>query len=112
MSTAAPPGLLTAEEFYDWANRPENAGKRYELDAGRVVEMPSPGKLHGVFCWMVIKLLTEYLSIRRAGYLCTNDTGLIVAHDPDTVRGPDVMLYLDTEPVDQITRRHAEDAPA
>jgi hypothetical protein len=35
--------LMTAEEFYDWANRPENAGKHYELEKGRVVEVSCPG---------------------------------------------------------------------
>ena len=112
MSTAAPPGLLTADEFYDWANRPENADRHFELDAGRVVEMPSPGELHGVFCWLVVKLLTGYLARRRAGYLCTNDTGLVVARDPDTVRGPDVMLYLESKSLERLTLKHATDIPA
>jgi len=59
MSTAAPPGLMTADEFYDWANRPENADRQFELVAGRVVDVPSLGKLHGVFCWLVVRLLTD-----------------------------------------------------
>ena|SRR5947209_5270351 len=112
MSTAAPPGLLTADEFYDWANRAENADRRYELDAGRVVETPSPGELHGAVCWLVIKLLAEYLARRRAGYLLSNDTGLVVARDPDTVRGPDVMLYLENKPLAQMARGHARAIPA
>lgn len=112
MSTAAPPGLMTADEFYEWANRPENADRHYELSAGRVVEMPSPGELHGVICWLVVKLLTEYLTRRRAGYLCTNDTGLIVARDPDTVRGPDVMLFLESKPLERMARGHADNVPA
>jgi hypothetical protein len=41
---------LTAEEFYDWAHRPENAGKSYELERGEVVEVSRPGELHGVVC--------------------------------------------------------------
>jgi Uma2 family endonuclease len=111
MSTAAPPGLMTAEEFYEWANRPENADKWYELDAGRVVEMPSPGKAHGTVCWLVTRKLTHYLDARGEGYICQNDTGLVVARDPDTVRGPDLMLYLDHSPMDQVTLRHADDVP-
>jgi Uma2 family endonuclease len=103
---------MTAEEFFEWANRPENAGKRFELEAGRPVEMPSPGKLHGTICWLVVRTLTEYLTRRGEGYLCTNDTGLIVATAPDYVRGPDVMLYLEHAQLEQITPKHADDVPA
>jgi Uma2 family endonuclease len=112
MSTAAPPGLMTAAEFYAWANRPDNADRHFELDAGRVVEMPSPGELHGVACWLVVKLLTGYLARRQAGYLCTNDTGLVVARGPDTVRGPDAMLYLESKPLERLAAGHATDVPA
>ena len=34
MATAGPPGLMTAEEFYEWANRPENADKWYRTGRG------------------------------------------------------------------------------
>ena len=74
--------------------------------------MPSPGKLHGTVCWLVIRVLTAYLDARGEGYLCTNDTGLIVARNPDSVRGPDVMLYLVHTPIEGITPRHADDLPA
>jgi Uma2 family endonuclease len=112
MSTATAAGPMTAEEFFEWAARPENAGRRYELVAGRAVEMPSPGKLHGAACWLVISILTDYLKARGEGYLCTNDTGLIVARGPDYVRGPDVMLYLEHTPFEGITPKHADDIPA
>jgi Uma2 family endonuclease len=111
MSTAAPPGLLTAEEFYDWANRPENADKRLELDAGRVVEMPPPGKRHGIACGLIMRKLSTYLDARGEGYFCPNDTGLIVARDPDTVRGPDLMVYLQHESFEDAPVGHANDQP-
>ena len=38
---------LTAEQFFEWANRRENIGKSFELENGEVIEMPSPGELHG-----------------------------------------------------------------
>ena len=31
--------LLTAEEFYEWANRPENRGRICELERGRIIEI-------------------------------------------------------------------------
>ena len=112
MSTATAPALMTADEFYDWANRPENADRRFELVDGEVAEMPSPGELHGFVCWLVIRLLTEYLTRHGAGHLCTNDTGLLVARGPDSVRGPDVMLFLDSRTIDQMSPKFSERIPA
>ena len=92
---------MTAEEFFEWANRPENSGKEYELDEGEVIEVPPPTRGHGFYCWLVIKILTEYLTRRKAGHLLTNDSGIVVARRPDTLRGADVMLFLrDAEPQD------------
>ncbi|MFO0851977.1 MAG: Uma2 family endonuclease [Gemmataceae bacterium] len=102
---------MTAEEFFDWANRPENAGRRLELNAGEVEEMPSPGEAHALVCWLVIKLLTEYVVRRGRGHLLTNDCGLIVRRGPDTVRGPDVMLFLDDLTLQQARRGHTDRTP-
>lgn len=107
--TTTPP--MTAEEFFDWANRPENEGKRYELDQGEVVEMPSPGEAHALVCWFVIKLLTEYLVRLGRGHLLTNDCGLIVRRRPDTVRGPDVMLFLDDRTLAEANIGHVDRVP-
>jgi Uma2 family endonuclease len=102
---------MTAEEFFEWANRPENAGRRLELENGRVVEMPSPGELHGLFCWLVTKVLTDYVFRRGIGYLLTNDSGLLVRRNPDTVRGPDVMVQLESRSLDQMSRKFSERVP-
>jgi Uma2 family endonuclease len=103
---------MTAEEFFEWVSRPENEGKRYELDNGEVVEMPSPGELHGFYCWLVIKLLTEFAVRRGGGYLLTNDTGLVVRRGPDTVRGPDAMFFLEQPDPSRMSRKHCERVPA
>ncbi len=109
--SAVSTALMTAEEFFEWANRPENAGTRYELDDGKVIAMPSPGELHGLLCWIVAHLLGGYV-IPRGGYLMTNDTGLIVRRRPDSVRGPDVMLFLDGRKVEEMSRGHSERVPS
>jgi Uma2 family endonuclease len=111
MVTTTTTPLMTAEEFFDWANRPENEGKRYELDQGEVVEMPSPGEAHALVCWFVIKLLTEYLVCLGRGHLLTNDCGLIVRRRPDTVRGPDVMLFLDDRTLAEANIGHVDRVP-
>jgi Uma2 family endonuclease len=102
--------LMTAEEFFEWANRPENADSLFELDAGKVVERPSPSELHGLLCWIVGHILGGYV-VPRGGYLLTNDTGLIVRRRPDTVRGPDVMLFLERRAVGEMSRGHCDRTP-
>ena len=110
-STFAPPELMTAEEFYDWAHLPENIDKPYELEDGEVVLMSRPGVEHGLVCWLVIALLTDYVRARRTGYILTNDTGLIVKRNPDSVRGPDVMVFMKPIPKRPVRKRHSEQTP-
>lgn len=110
MATTTTP-KMTAEEFFDWANRPENEDGRYELEDGEVVEMPSPGELHGFVCWLTSMILGNYLIRRGAGYMCTNDTGLVVRRKPDTVRGPDLIVFLESRTADQMSRKFCERVP-
>lgn len=42
--------LLTAEEFFDWANLPENRDRRFELEKGEIVEGSLPGERHCAVC--------------------------------------------------------------
>lgn len=110
MATVAPK-LMTAEEFYDWTHRPENADKSYELVRGEVVAITRPGKRHGFVCGNAARILGNFTVQRKKGYVCSNDTGVIVERDPDTVRGPDVMLYEDAEIYEQIDVKYGEQAP-
>jgi len=122
MSTAAPTavGLMTAEEFFAWANRPENADRRYELEDGRIVDldaertvdMPSPGDLHGTICAIVVYLLQMYCYGRGAGRVASNDTGVLVRRRPDTIQGADVLFYDATRPVGDIAVGYSTDIPA
>ncbi len=103
--------LLTAEEFYEWANQPENREKACELERGEIVEMSRPGKLHGFVCANVAGILRNYVIQRKKGYVCSNDTGVIVARNPDTVRGPDVLLFEDAARFEEIEIRYGERPP-
>jgi Uma2 family endonuclease len=102
---------MTAEEFWQWASRPENQDKRFELDRGEVVEMPPPGIPHGVICAWIAYLLWGYVLRRGKGYVCSNDSGLLVQRDPDTVRGPDLMLFDAPRRLEDLTPRYAETVP-
>lgn len=110
MATGSTP-KMTAEEFFEWANRPGNDGKRYELVAGEVVEMPSPGEIHGLLCGWIVHLLWLYATRRGQGRVLSNDTGLVVKRGPDTVRGPDVMFFLTSLRLDDASPRHVTDVP-
>jgi Uma2 family endonuclease len=103
--------LMTAEEFFDWAGRPENEDKLFELEFGEIVEMPNPSELHGVVCALIAHLLWTYIFGRGKGYVCSNDSGLLVARGPDTVRGPDLMLFDESRSLDALSRKFTERIP-
>ena len=111
MATKTKPKRMTAEQFFLWATKPQNAGGSYELNRGEVVEVPPPQHSHGVYCWLVSKVLTAYLTRRGEGYICTNDTGIIVERKPDTVRGADLMLFLESPEGGKLKKGYVEDIP-
>lgn len=84
---------MTAEEFCEFVLRPENSDRSFELVHGEVVEMSRPGVLHGFVCGNVSRILGNFACQRGKGYVCVNDTGIIVERNPDTVRGPDVLFF-------------------
>lgn len=81
--------LLTAEEFVR-----QYAGDYVELIDGRVVELhPMPKPRHGRVCTKVSRYLDEFVEAKNLGAVCSNDTFVLVARDPDRVRGPDVVYW-------------------
>jgi len=106
-----PTRRMTAAEFYAWVHRPENRNRFFELDRGEPVELPRPGKCHGFVCANVAAMLGEFARRRRKGYVCTNNAGVIVEHDPDTVRGPDVTFYEDAQTPVDMERQYATRPP-
>src|SRR6266446_1202634 len=87
--------LMTAEEFYDFVNEPRNRDRHFELEAGEVVKVSRPGEKHCVACANGVWLLSNYTRQRKKGYVCSHDMGLVLERDPDTVRGPDISVYLE-----------------
>jgi Uma2 family endonuclease len=105
------PHQMTADEFWDWACRPENQDRLYELDEGKIEEMPPPGELHGAICFLIAYLLGRYVFERGKGYICTNDTGLLIKRKPGIVRGPDIMLFDENRPLHKLSRKFARGVP-
>jgi len=110
---AAPPqvGLLTADEFYEWCNKPENTERRFELVRGKVIEVPAPNKTHGVVCTNIIFALGLYIRQRFEGYITSNDSGTLLERDPDTVRGPDVAYFNDADSFAELHPKYGENPP-
>jgi Uma2 family endonuclease len=102
---------ITAEQFYVWANRPENRDKYCELERGEIVELSRPGKLHGLICANVVGILRNFVIQRKKGYVCSNDTGVVVERDPDTVRGPDVLVFEDAKQIEDVEEEYGETPP-
>jgi Uma2 family endonuclease len=110
-SVAAPKKLMTAEEFWDYCRLPENENKFLELVRGEVVELPRPNKRHGVAATRIARFLDEYAERVRKGYVASNDTGVILEREPDTVVGPDVAYYLDAKTYDELHPKWGEEPP-
>jgi Uma2 family endonuclease len=104
--------FVTADEFWDWVDRPENQSKHWELDEGEIVEMPPPGELHGIICGWMIYLFWQFVVRRGKGAVAGNDTGLLVGRNPDTVRGPDIMVFAESRKKDELSRKYTERVPA
>ena len=81
--------LMTAEEF---RQRPD-PGHPEELVKGRIVRMAPPNRRHGRVCAKVARILDTFVDDHQLGQVVTNDSGIIVRRDPDTVRGADVAYY-------------------
>ena len=91
MATAST-NLMTADEFFDFVHRPENADRHFELEEGEIVEMPNPGQRHGAICGNLAFMFGLYIRQVKRGLVVANDSGLILERDPDTVRGPDLAM--------------------
>jgi Uma2 family endonuclease len=104
--------LLTADEFWEWANRPENQHRRCELEYGEIVDVPPPGIEHVLTCGWIVHLLWSYVLQCGHGSVCSNGTGLIVTQGPDTVRGPGVILFGETLTREERARKYSDCLPA
>ncbi len=108
---ATAPYKMTAEAFAAWVERPENADRHFELEKGEVIEMPPPKRLHGFVCANIVKVLGRHADTQPVGFVCSNDAGVIVERDPDTVRGPDVAYFDDVQTAEDILAEYAKVPP-
>lgn len=99
--------LLTAEEF---AELPEDE-RVSELVRGRVVDMPPPGMGHGAIQLDLGARLLDHVKARGLGRVIVG-SGVILERAPDTVRAPDISLFLRREgEVRRLSAGYSEDMP-
>ncbi len=103
------PKLLTADEFHDFVQLPENEPRTLELVRGEVIELPRPTRIHCVVCSNISFVLQLHARKRKTGYVATNDTGVVI--DADTVRGPDVAYYDDVQAFDDLPEKWGDTPP-
>jgi Uma2 family endonuclease len=81
--------LITAEQF---SALPEDTHHRWELLRGVVcVSEPQPGLEHGGVAAMITHRLVSVVLPARLGRVY-DETGFVLARNPDTVRGPDISF--------------------
>src|SRR5271170_5924487 len=102
MSLGTTSKLMTAEEFGDWVHQPENANKWWELVRGEVIELPPPQKIHCVTTSNIDRLVGTFTFQLGRGYTTSNDCGVILTREPDTVRGPDIAYVEDADGFDEL----------
>ena len=73
--------------------------------------MSRPGEIHGFVCANVVVALTLYARQRKRGYACSNDTGIIWQRRPDTVKGPDIIFFDESRPVQEMEVKYAQRPP-
>jgi Uma2 family endonuclease len=62
-----------------------------------VIETPRPTVAHGIVCKNVVVLLDRWAEAHDSAFVVCNDSGMLTEHGPDTVRGPDVFLFRESE---------------
>lgn len=108
MATVSTP-KMTAGEFFDWANRPENAGRRHELVKGEPKLCPLPSEWES---WRATGVVLQRYVLNHPGTsLALPGDGVLVGHDPDTVRTPHLMLFLKPIPPGEFPKRYTDGIP-
>ncbi len=80
--------MITAEELQFF----QDDGKRYELIGGELIMMYPAGTHHGRIAMRLGSIIESYVRQHDAGVVYAAETGFQIAHDPDTVRAPDVAF--------------------
>jgi Uma2 family endonuclease len=103
--------LFDLEAFREFCDRPENSDRAFELDEGRIIEMPSPSELHGFVVIAITSLLLAYKRKIGRGRIIGNDSGLLLQASPPIVRGPDLAFFKESKSHSELSRGTNPDCP-
>lgn len=100
--------LLTADDLL----RLHSEGVRGELIRGVLHETMASGHEHGRIVMRLGALLHNFVEPEGLGTLVGSDSGVLLEHDPDTVREPDIAFTsVERLPLDARIDGYAEVAP-
>ncbi len=100
--------LTTAEQFYEM---PDD-NQRHDLVDGEVWSMSLTGGEHGDVAMRLGFRLFAHVDAHKMGKVAAAETGFILARDPDTVLGPDVVFVrAERVPAAGIPKTHWPFAP-
>jgi Uma2 family endonuclease len=99
--------LITADEFAAMSfDRP------VELVRGEIVEMTNPGGRHGNICFRLSLKIGAWIETHPEFDAATNDSGILLERNPDTVRGPDLLVIRKSRlPAGQFPKSHLTAPP-
>ena len=83
--------VQTVAEVWDWAHRPENTDKRFELIEGELFEMSPPGGIHGRVVATLVHLIGNFVFEKKSGIM-TLGTGYYPPDAPGILLSPDVAF--------------------
>jgi len=98
--------LVTVEEIFE---KPPN--ERYELVRGEVIILSPAGFEHGEISANISAILHHFVKKNRHGVVTGAETGFILAHNPDTVRGADAAFVSAERVAQQKNREKFFDGP-
>ena len=99
--------ILTAEQL----ERVAIPGKSTELIRGRLVVQEPPGTFHGRIAADLARFVGNFVEERDLGAVFAQDTGFMIASNPDTVRAPDLAFVAKARLSEVSTRGYATMAP-
>lgn len=103
--------LMTADEFWEYVHRPENEPRNLDLIQGVVIEMSRATRFHGYVTGNIGRLVGNWTFTTGVGYVATNDAGVVLEDDPDSVLGPDVAFYTDANTAEDVPPKWGDVAP-
>ncbi len=86
-------------------------GWRYEIDEGELIITAPAGFEHNDITGNTFVRLWQFVHDHRLGKVLTNETGVYLHHDPDTLRGLDVAFFSNERLVRITDRKGYPDVP-